>query len=228
MLQQVKNIVSNVYNHTDCFKVKKIIDELPPLSVMAQYKAIREELRKYNQLPDKICHAISLLNATKPHLNEMKSIIGSSNSVYIKLSTQVVGNALHNVIEEVNDVQKDEAVEFQGRQISLSLLLDRDMKIAQIKSVLKEAWEATKIMDTFDMEAEFKANRYMGNRRILKNMCDQLGVSSSTVSPTRRVQSVYEPDKQPKLSSGDNTGCIVWLVLVIITVATIILMASGV
>lgn len=206
--------------------LKKIIDELPPLSVMAQYKAIREELRKYNQLPDKICHAISLLNATKPHLNEMKSIIGSSNSVYIKLSTQVVGNALHNVIEEVNDVQKDEAVEFQGRQISLSLLLDRDMKIAQIKSVLKEAWEATKIMDTFDMEAEFKANRYMGNRRILKNMCDQLGVSSSTVSPTRRVQSVYEPDKQPKLSSGDNTGCIVWLV--IIAVATIILMASGV
>lgn len=206
--------------------LKKTIDELPPLSVMAQYKAIREELRKYNQLPDKICHAISLLNATKPHLNEMKSIIGSSNSVYIKLSTQVVGNALHNVIEEVNDVQKDETVEFQGRQISLSLLLDRDMKIAQIKSVLKEAWEATKIMDTFDMEADFKANRYMGNRRILKNMCDQLEISSPAVSPTRRVQSTYKPDKQSKLFSEDNTGCILWLVIIAVTI--IALIASGV
>lgn len=203
--------------------LQKIIDELPPLSVMAQYKSIQEELRKYCQLPDKICHAITLLNSTKPHLDKMKSTIGISNSTYIKLSTQVVGNALHNVIEEVNDVQKDETIEIQGRQIPVSLLLDRDTKINSVKSTLREAWKATLLMDKFDMDPDFKTGRYMENRRILKNMCDQLGVSTSSYSTisstTQRI-----PPPQPRVSqtpsspskSQNNSGCFVAIILAII------------
>ena len=210
--------------------LKKTIDELPPLSVMAQYKVIKEELRKYNQLPDKICHAISLLNATQPHLNEIKSTIGLSNTVYLKLSTQVVNSALYSVIEEVNAVQRDETIEIEGREISIPLLLDRDVKIAQIRSVLKEAWAATKIMDTFDMEAEFKANRYNQNRSILKNMCEQLNISTSTYSPrqsvsqscTTSVSSTSQATSFPTTNktgnattkSSDKSGCIIGVVCV--------------
>lgn len=203
--------------------LQKIIDELPPLSVMAQYKSIQEELRKYCQLPDKICHAITLLNSTKPHLDEMKSIIGSSNSAYIKLSTQVVDNALHNIIEEVNDVQKDETVEIQGRQIPISLLLDRDAKINSVKSTLREAWKATLLMDKFDIDPDFKTGRYMENKRILKNMCDQLGITtssySSTTSTTRRIQPPKPSVIQTPSSSSKSesiSGCFVAIVLVII------------
>lgn len=203
--------------------LQKIIDELPPLSVMAQYKSIQEELRKYCQLPDKICHAITLLNSTKPHLDKMKSIIGSSNSAYIKLSTQVVDNALHNIIEEVNDVQKDETVEIQGRQIPISLLLDRDAKINSVKSTLREAWKATLLMDKFDIDPDFKTGRYMENKRILKNMCDQLGITtssySSTTSTTRRIQSPKPSVIQTPSSSSKSesiSGCFVAIVLVII------------
>ena len=204
--------------------LQKIIDELPPLSVMAQYKSIQEELRKYCQLPDKICHAITLLNSTKPHLDKMKSIIGSSNSTYIKLSTQVIGNALHNIIEEVNDIQKDETVEIQGRQIPVSLLLDRDTKINSIKSILREAWKAIRIMDTFDMDIDFKTNRYNENRSTLQSMCAQLGISTTTYIP--RVSTFRsEPKNQSSTTNSNSTkssdegpsGCsiafIAWIVI---------------
>lgn len=202
--------------------LQKILDELPPLSVMAQYKSIQEELRKYCQLPGKICHAITLLNSTKPHLDKMKSTIGTSNFTYIKLSTQVVGNALHNIVEEVNAVQKDETIEIQGRQIPVSLLF-RDAKMNSVKSTLREAWKATLLMDKFDMDPDFKTGRYMENRRILKNMCDQLGVSTSSYSTTSSTTQRMPPP-QPRVSqtpsspskSGNNSGCFVAIVLAII------------
>ena len=204
--------------------LQKIIDKLPPLSVMAQYKSIQEELRKYCQLPDKICHAITLLNSTKPHLDKMKSIVGSYDTAYIKLSTQVVSNALHNVIEEVNDVQKDETVEIQGRQIPISLLLDRDTKIDSIKLTLREAWKATLLMDKFDMDSEFKTNRFTENRRILKNMCEQLGIStssySSTTTTTRKVQPMSRPITPPQSPSAHKSenylGCLGAIALIVI------------
>ncbi|MCD8236789.1 MAG: hypothetical protein LUD00_09085 [Prevotellaceae bacterium] len=169
--------------------LQKIIDNLPPAKVFAEDKAIKEELRRFCQLPDKICHAVTLLNNTKPHLQSIKAKLGANNSFYLKLSTKVIGNALHNIIEEVNAAQQD--TEYEPRINPLSY-------IQQVKSALREAWEATKIMDTFDMESEFKTNRYNQNRSILKDMCEQLGISTSTYPPYTRIP-------QPRTLSTQNT-----------------------
>lgn len=85
--------------------LQKIIASLPPKEVAAEAKAINQELEKFCKLPDKISHSIDLLNAAKPHLQAIKNKLGATNPFYLKISTQVVGNALHNVIEEVNDAQ---------------------------------------------------------------------------------------------------------------------------
>lgn len=162
--------------------LQTIIDNLPPEEVFTEDKTINEELRRFCQLPDRISHAVALLNNTKPHLQSIKVKLGASNSFYLKLSTQVVGNALHNIIEEVNAVQKDETVGIGGNQIPISMLF-RETKINQIKSTLRAAWDAIKIMDTFDMESNFKMNRYNQNRSILKEICDQLGVPTTTYVP---------------------------------------------
>ena len=77
--------------------LQRIIDNLPPSEVFAEDRAIREELRKYCLLPDKICHAVTLLNNTKPHIQSIKRKLGVSNSYYLKISTQVVGNAFTSV-----------------------------------------------------------------------------------------------------------------------------------
>ena len=175
--------------------LQKIIDDLPPLEVYAEDKAIKEELRKYCQLPDKICHADTLLNNTKPHVQSIKSKLGASNSYYLKISTQIVGNALINIIAEVNEAQT--------RSIA-------DLEITLIKTVLGKAWGAITKMDGFDMEPDFKSGKYNTNRSILKELCQKLGVptlekgdqfktviSSNGGFITRRVGSIPTPQPPP-------------------------------
>ena len=147
--------------------LQKIIDNLPPAAVFEEDRAIHEELRKYCLLPDKICHAITLLNNTKPHLQSIRRILGASNSYYLKISTKVVGNALSNVIEEVNEAQSILNVDKDDPNAKLTAFLG----ITHLKSVLEEAWKATKIMDGFDMEADYKSGRYSENRSILRDLC---------------------------------------------------------
>ena len=155
--------------------LQRIIDNLPPSEVFVEDRAIHEELRKYCLLPDKICHAVMLLNNTKPHIQSIKRKLGVSNSYYLKISTQVVGNALSNIIAEVNEAQSIFSADKDDPNATLAAILG----ITHVKSVLEEAWKATKIMDGFDMESEYKNGRYNENRSILKGLCDQLGVSTS-------------------------------------------------
>ena len=138
--------------------LQKIIEALPPSEVLAEDCAIKAELRTYCKLPDEICYAVTLLNKTKPHLQAIKNKLGSNNKYYLKISTQIVSNALHNLIEEVNATQKQAT--------------------SETKKALREAWKTTLIMDTFDMEQDFKNNRYASNRSVLKDLYERYNVAS--------------------------------------------------
>ena len=149
--------------------LQRIIDNLPPSEVFAEDRAIHEELRKFCSLPDKIDFAEILLKSTQKLFVSMKQKLGVSNQYYIELSTQVVSNALHNVIEEVNAAQKDKSE-------------------AYLAKVLVSAWKVTLIMDTFDKNEEFKA-RYLSNKETLFSIYRQI-VFSDMVSS--EVIAIYE------------------------------------
>lgn len=151
--------------------LQKIIDKLPPAEVMAENRAIIKELEAYTKLPDRISHAVTLLKNTRPHLQSIKQKLGLTNTFYLRMSTQIVGNALHNIVEEVNAAQKDPQIAIR---LQLGLGLDSS-DLAKIKSVVREAWKATTLMDDFDLEAEFKSH-YNKNRNTLKSMCNQIGI----------------------------------------------------
>ena len=203
--------------------LQEIIDNLPPSDVFAEDKAIHEELRKYCLLPNKICHAVTLLNNTKPHLQTFKRKLGATDDYYLKISTLIVRSALSNVIAEVNEAQSI----FNGDS-------EDDLAIFfRLKTALREAWKATMIMDGFDMEADYKAKRYNENRSTLKRLCEQLGVSTSIDTPrtstprtsqneptsTARpypttTNSTFESRKQSSTSSNSSDhGCILEIVL---------------
>ena len=167
--------------------LKKTVDSMPPASVAIEARKIKEELRKFCQLPDKISHSISLLNNTKPLLQTIKTKLGASNSFYLNISTQVVGNALHNLIEEVNRAQNvfGKTVEEMKRRGLNPALLGATL-LDTIKPTIREAWKATVLMDSFDMESDFRTNRYTPNRNSLKQMCDDLGIPTSVSRPTTR------------------------------------------
>lgn len=202
---------------------------MPPTEVALEARKIHEELRKFCQLPDKISHSVTLLNNTKPLLQTIKMKLGATNSFYLSLSTQVVSNALHNIIEEVNQAQ----IAF-GRLIDeckrrgINPSLAGSTILDTIKPVLREAWQATLKMDSFDMEYEFKTKRYNPNRQSLKEMCDDLGVStyassltsrsSSSSSTTRTTSTTSRPTPSGPSSSDDGLpiGCWVAIIIAII------------
>lgn len=176
--------------------LKEAVDSMPPKEVAVEVSKIREELKKFCQLPDKITHSVALLNNTKPLLQEIKRKLGSTNSFYLHLSTQVVGNALHNVIEEVNQAQNHlmrivKLSEKHGVDIGLLNSIDginspRKILDTEVKPVVREAWKAIVLMDSFDVEADFRRNRYNPNRQSLKELCDSLKISTrvTTLHPT--------------------------------------------
>ena len=207
--------------------LQKIIDELPPKEVAKEDKAIKVALSKFVRLPDKISHAVTLLNETKPHLHNIKMKLGTTNAYYLKLSTQIVGNALHDIVEEVNAVQQGNVVELDnGLTIDLDSLMtpdDRRAKYNRIKSTVREAWNATVLMDGFDMEPNFKSH-YNENRNTLKSMCNQMGIPTSNppkpdltrpVNPSPFTPKPYTPSPPP--SGGGSTasdGCIGCLIAI--------------
>lgn len=158
--------------------LQKIIDELPPSEVFSEDKAIRKELRYYSSLR-KISYAVTLLKRTKPYVLSIKSKLGASHSYYLNISTQLVGSALGIIIAEVNEAQSV----FSADKDDPIAAISRNLGFTHVKSVLGEAWKATKKMDDFDMESDFKKNTYNKNRAILKELCEKLGVFESLYPP---------------------------------------------
>lgn len=192
--------------------LKEAVDNIPPAEVANETIKVKEELHKFRNLPDKIEHSINLLNATKPLLQAIKSKLGATNPFYLSLSTQVVNNALHNLIEEVNQTQNYLSKIVEGARkagIDPSILnqLGDELSPAKIvenklKPVLRQAWKATMIMDSFDMEANFKANRYNQNRNSLKEICDSLKIPTSS----RVTRTIPTRPNTPRTSPATNTA----------------------
>lgn len=195
--------------------LQKIIDNLPPAEVFAEDRAIKEELRKYCQLPDKICHAVTLLKKTRPYLLSIKQKMGADNAYYLKITTQVIGNALHNIIEEVNEAQKYDPAkerrrmikELEGSILGISTLgayplddflyeqEDKRKKYEHIKISVLNAREALLLIDDLEMEKDFEQKRYLPNRATLNSMLVQFGSSLPKYKPVplkKKVTTIVE------------------------------------
>ena len=189
--------------------LKEIINDLPPTEIFAEDKAIKKELENYTKLPDLITHAVTLLNSTKPHLQIIKQKLGGTHKYYLKISTQVVSNALYNLIAEVNEAQKDRSADdplskvmrpSYGYNYSYgSTFRDEAERLYRTITAVNAACNCMKIMDTFDMESDFRNDRYLPNKNTLKNMQNQLSNAASRLTGTHST-----PQRTTSSSSG---GC---------------------
>ena len=205
--------------------LKKIIDSLPPLSVVSEYEKIRCELKKYCNT---LTHVNTLLNNTDAAIKSISSKLGKTDGYYRSISTEIVNKALSTLIDVVNSAQEN---------VSTSSI-----------AIIKEAWRVTQRLDNFDMEYEFKIKRYIPNRKILKEIVEQIqeqeaqsllthecgdkvnifGVSGTQCVPTsgypfqgNRPHNIPTED-----DNGDNGGCI-QLAIVVIFIVLIFLLLKG-
>ncbi len=151
--------------NVDILKEKK--KRLPPPAVKEEVKAILNQLSIFCKLPDKIEHSLTLLSKAKEHLQSMRRKLGKTDEYYLRISSLVVNNALHNLIEEVNATQNRPIVTASD--------------IFAIKYVVDQAWMATLIMDDFDKDAPTQ-ERYSTNRATLQKLHSQLASTGSSSS----------------------------------------------
>lgn len=160
--------------------IEKNIESLPPEEVAEEAKAIMGYLQEFNSQPSEINVAVTLLGSTRPHFQAIKKKLGATNKFYLKLSTRVVNSALQDIIEEVNIEQEKLKMVVEQSHLNLHPFL-----LADLKDIMTRAWRTTLLMDSFDMEEEFKHERYSPNRSTLKDICQQLHINTNILTRPR-------------------------------------------
>jgi hypothetical protein len=126
-------------------------------------------LQYYDSKTHTIFNAQALINESKPYLIAVKTVLGKSDKVYLRLSTQIASMAQYKIIEDVNITQE---------RLQIDLQIDRFYSIQQLHATVENAWNATCLLGTLDMDNDFRNNRYDPNRESLKDLCRQLGLST--------------------------------------------------
>lgn len=137
----------------------KIKSKLPPKEIKSYHDRVYDLLDEYKNGAQNCSSAIQLIKDCAPHLVSIKTVLGTSSSLYLSLSTTVVNTALITAIDCVNRVLESDSL---GRNVE------------NVKKALKEGWMVTLYMDRLDKEKEFYDERYKGNRDSLKKLIEQL------------------------------------------------------
>lgn len=163
-----------------------------------KYRRIKQYFVPLSQLIDEfqdqnetIANAVTYISRAKPLLQNIKSILGNTDSLYLGLSTRVASDAQGYIVNEVNVTQDaviKSAEQFGGDRRIASMVF-----LSKFKEVLTAAWNATVLLGTLDMLSDFKINRYNKNKESLRQLCNQVGVPtygspSPTPSPGPRPQ----------------------------------------
>lgn len=93
--------------------------ESPPAEVKDEHAKIMEEIKDFNSKPDTIAHALTLLKNTKSCLKTIRRKLERDNEYYRSISTTLAENALHNVIEVVNEALKQLEEDVIERQVKM-------------------------------------------------------------------------------------------------------------
>ena len=82
------------------------------------------------------------------------------------------------------------------------------------------------------METDFRNNRYQPQKNSLKNLCSQLGISTSVIPPIRTTTTqTTRPysSNRPSSKSDSNSGCLIWILvwIVVSIISCVIINANG-
>ncbi len=134
--------------------MERNLEDLPPIEVLLQHKAILAILDAFTLKPKQIDHAIQLMKDCVPYVVAVKEKLGRTHPYYLTISTRIVDNALSHVIAEVNGALREDSS-------------------SALKSTLAKAWRAQLYMDKFDLRPEYKDGRYKQNKDALHDIIDK-------------------------------------------------------
>lgn len=120
------------------------------------------KFEEFENEEDTIVNAKKLIDTSKKALKNIKSVIGY-DELYLKISTRVAAQALHNIIESINDPLK------RYKKMK-AFVRNSDEYIKRIE-LLPSAWAVISQIEALDLEHDFKVNRLQPNKETIKKMC---------------------------------------------------------
>lgn len=158
-------------------------------------EAIAIRLKSFQTTSPSIQSAKTLVNTCKPYLVSLKQKLGSTNNLYLTVSTAVANNALGMLISVVNTAQQNSSAAYR------------------IKSTIDEAVNIMSLIGSLDMTSQERSH-FNQNNSTLMGIKKQL---DAIISPPRPP---YIPPTPPPPSPPDsddtNWGCIIPIIFVVV------------
>ncbi|RZK01877.1 MAG: hypothetical protein EOO43_23660 [Flavobacterium sp.] len=196
------------------------IDEKPTRDKQNKIKidleVLLDILEEYDDADETIANANELISRCKTKLLNIKGILGSTDELYLKISTRVASQAQSYVINEFNHAQ-----DFTMKKIET--LFTREQKVVYfelLKTKLREALAAIVLIGALDMTSEFKTNSYNKNAETIRGLSSQFGISpagsSSNPSNYSRPSTTQYSSKTSSSTSDEFPDWAKWIIGIVI------------
>lgn len=133
--------------------------------ISVDYEKLENLLAEYEEKVKTVANGRQLLASARPHLNNIKNILGGTDVLYLVLSSGVASDVQGMCVSEINNLQD-----------KLSDAGDKAMKINTVlllKERVNEAWDVITTIGSMDLHQDFRT-RYSQNRTSLSNLKTQL------------------------------------------------------
>jgi hypothetical protein len=145
------------------------IDDKPERDKQARILSDLEKLKnlidEYEERSETVANGKQLLASARPYLSNVKSVLGSTDELYLGLSSRIASDAQGMCVSEINKLQERFANTYDNATKVAALL--------RLKERVNEAWDVTTTIGSMDLRQDFRTG-YTQNRSSLSNLKTQL------------------------------------------------------
>lgn len=157
--------------------------------VEEDFKFIISKIERFQNLSDTVPNAKDLVDSCKPKLANIKSILGSADDFYLKISSAVANNALETLVKAVNRAQ--ESIDVRIGDFTI------------LRSVVRSALSVSESIGSFDLVSSQRSH-YSNNHTVLKSIATQLSNYSSSSSSKNTHRTTSTTSSQSDFDFGEN------------------------
>ena len=133
--------------------------------IIGDFESLKNLIDEYEEKSETISNARQLLASARPYLNNVKGVLGSTDELYLGLSSRIASDAQRMCVSEINKLQERFSNTYDNATKLAAILL--------LKQRVDEAWEVTTTIGGMDLRQDFRT-RYTQNRTSLSNLKTQL------------------------------------------------------
>ena len=133
--------------------------------ILVDFEKLKNLIDEYEGRSETVANGKQLLASARPYLNNVKSVLGSTDELYLGLSSRIASDAQGMCVSEINKLQEKFANTYDNATKLAAILL--------LKERVNEAWDVTTTIGSMDLRQDFRT-RYTQNRNSLSNLKTQL------------------------------------------------------